>query len=291
MNMEVQRLLQANEHLQQENKVFKVYHEKQMEQNPQSQPPQSQQWSSNELKEAKMQIQDLRHQNQNLLIEIRGAKDRVTQERKDFLQLKDKLAEQIQKNRQLTLDMEQIKADFKSTIQQKQSCEQFSQQSHQHVQVLKKELDHSERQKLTMYKHLQRSEQTNKRFKDAISNLVSKIQLHQPEEKANALLSPQELGYLEKIVQEQDVFNAEGDLLELPPCSIETTIYKPFQFDQKTMNRVYSAQSNLGGTQNMMAQQMLSQLMGGAGNGQVRGQQFINLQDSNSQRLQTQMML
>ena len=63
-------------------------------------------WLNSQLKDAKSQLVDLRHQNQNLHIELRGLNDKRVMEQKELAIAQDKLAESIGLSRRLQTNLD-----------------------------------------------------------------------------------------------------------------------------------------------------------------------------------------
>ena len=63
-------------------------------------------WLNAQLKDAKSALQDMRHQNQNLQVEIRAINDKRMHEGKELAMAQEKMAELIGHNRQLCSNIE-----------------------------------------------------------------------------------------------------------------------------------------------------------------------------------------
>lgn len=175
---------------------------------------------------------DLRHQIQNYNIEIRAINDKRDMERKELAVAQEKLAESISASRQLEQRYEQMKVELQNMINTKNGMEKLQEQSEMHLQILKQELDYSEQQKLTMAQHMQRIENHNNKIRDGLRGLVELIRSRS--EVYNDMFPDDEKmkGY-EYLLMEIPKLDLQSNLVELPPCSIQTiqaSMYKPFMF-------------------------------------------------------------
>lgn len=99
--------------------------------------------------------------------------------------------------------------------------EKLQEQSEMHLQILKQELDYSEQQKLTMGQHMQRLESHSSKMRDSLRAIIELIRsrgevysdLYPDDEKVK--------GY-EYLLMEIPKLDLQQNLLELPPCSIQT---------------------------------------------------------------------
>ena len=86
-------------------------------------------WLNSQLKDARSQLQDQRHQNQNLQIELRALNDKRNNERKELSLAQEKVAESVGHNRLLCSNIEQLKIDFTNCLNQRQGLEKMHEQS------------------------------------------------------------------------------------------------------------------------------------------------------------------
>lgn len=169
MNAEIQKLLMRNDQLQKENQMLKQQNEQfqiksQMNQvlinfnngdaaavgiNPNDLNGNPMLWLNSQLKDAKSQLQDMRHQNQNFMIELRALNDKRDMERKDLVLAQEKLAEQIGQNRSLYQNQEQLKIELTNQVNTRQGLEKICEQSESQKKIMAQELDLAEQQKLT----------------------------------------------------------------------------------------------------------------------------------------------
>lgn len=106
-----------------------------------------------------------------------------------------------------------------------------------HVKILKQELDFSEQQKLTQLQHMQNLERYGLRMREGLKSLIDIVQ--QKHEIVNDLFPEggdrELLQSYHYVMQEIPKLDLQKDLVELPPCSIQTmqqSFYRPFQFNQ-----------------------------------------------------------
>jgi predicted XRE-type DNA-binding protein len=157
-----------------------------------------------------------------LQIELRAINDKRNLERKELAIAQEKIAEAIGHNRQLCSTIEQMKIDFANCLNHKQGLEKVNEQLEMHKKVMSQELDFAEQQKLTQFRILKKLESNNSKMKEAIYDVIQTLKVE------NELDSSQ-LRNLESLLNEKNPSDMEnGKLYELPPCNIQTYIYKPF---------------------------------------------------------------
>lgn len=115
-----------------------------------------------------------------------------------------------------------MKIDFANCLNHKQGLEKVNEQLEMHKKVMSQELDFAEQQKLTQFRILKKLESNNSKMKEAIYDVIQTLKVE------NELDSSQ-LRNLESLLNEKNPSDMEnGKLYELPPCNIQTYIYKPF---------------------------------------------------------------
>lgn len=126
-----------------------------------------------------------------------------------------------------------MKVELQNMINTKSSMDKVHEQSEMHMQILKQELDYSEQQKLTLAQHMHRIENHNNKIKDGLRGLIELIRSRS--EVYSDMFPPDDdkmKGY-EYLLMEVPKLDLQSNLVELPPCSIQTiqaSMYKPFMF-------------------------------------------------------------
>lgn len=153
-------------------------------------------------------------------------------ERKELAVAQEKLAETISASRQLEQRYDQMKIELQNMINTKNGMEKLQEQSEMHLQILKQELDYSEQQKLTMSQHMQRIENHNSKIRDSLRGMIELIR-SRSELYSDLYPDDEKMKGYEYLLMEIPKLDLQQNLLELPPCSIQTiqsSIYKPFMF-------------------------------------------------------------
>ena len=98
--------------------------------------------------------------------------------------------------------------------------------------MLKQELDHAQAQKLTQFQHIKKIEANNSKLKDALGGLLDSIRarrgVYRDMREDQAGDFGDKFTDCEEILAEFHRMDLDSNLIELPPCSIQTTVFKPF---------------------------------------------------------------
>ena len=85
-------------------------------------------------------------------------------------------------------------------------------------------------------------ESNNTKLKDSFGKVIGRLRVMSEEFNREAIITGADSNEYAEILNEVEEFNLEQELYDLPPCSVETVMFKPFQF---------------GGATNQVQQQMI----------------------------------